>query len=89
VIFLLHHHLYLRQKIYRGRRPWVPAVLRYNAVPAELLLEICNLANDQDRDLLTSRDFREEAALAIADGILNYYGYSGGTSGGKLERTAR
>ncbi len=85
----VHKDQPVRQKIYRGRRPWVPAVLRYNAVPAELLLEICNLANDQDRDLLTSRDFREEAALAIADGILNYYGYSGGTSGGKLERTAR
>ncbi|MCB1034003.1 MAG: N-acetylmuramoyl-L-alanine amidase, partial [Acidobacteria bacterium] len=45
----------VRQKIYRGRRPWVPAVLRYNAVPASLLLEVCNLANDRDRQLLTSR----------------------------------
>ena len=79
----------VRQKIYRGRRPWVPAVLRYNAVPAELLLEVSNLANDQDRKLLTTRSFRERAALAIADGILDYYGYAGGAGEPSLKVTAR
>jgi N-acetylmuramoyl-L-alanine amidase len=63
----------VRQKIYRGRQPWVPAVLRYNEVPAELLVEVCNLANDEDRRLLTSRAFRQQAAEALADGIRAYY----------------
>ncbi|MCH9648995.1 MAG: N-acetylmuramoyl-L-alanine amidase [Deltaproteobacteria bacterium] len=79
----------VRQKIYRGKRPWVPAVLRYNAVPAELLLEVSNLANDQDRKLLTTRSFREQAALAVADGILDYYGFASGASEPTSKQTAR
>jgi N-acetylmuramoyl-L-alanine amidase len=79
----------VRQKIYRGRRPWVPAVLRYNEVPAELLLEVCNLANDQDRALLTSRAFRQEAAEAIADGIRRYYGSNGLNDSVQVARSAK
>lgn len=70
----VHPQKPVRQQIYRGKRPWVPAVLRYNAVPAELLLEVVNLANDQDRKLLQSRIFRQHAATAIADGLRSYYG---------------
>jgi N-acetylmuramoyl-L-alanine amidase len=54
----------------------VPAVLRYNAVPAKMLLEICNLANDEDRRLLQQSAFRETIAAAIVDGILRYFGES-------------
>lgn len=79
----------VRQKIYRGKRPWVPAVLRYNAVPATLLLEVSNLANDQDRRLLTSRSFREQAAQAVADGILDYYGFSRDAGEQVSKQTAR
>ena len=68
----------VRQKIYRGRRPWVPAVLRYNAVPAELLFEVSNLANSEDRRLIQTRAFRQQAAEAIAEGILAYYQESPG-----------
>lgn len=74
----VHPEQPVRQQIFRGRNPWVPAVLRYNAVPAEILLEVCNLANDQDRELLQSRAFRQSTALAVADGLRSYYG-SGGT----------
>ncbi len=69
----IHPDQPIRQKIYRGRRPWVPAVLRYNAVPASVLVEVCNLANSEDRKLLQSREFRQHAAEAIAAGILAYY----------------
>ena len=64
----------VRDRIFRGRRAWVPAVLRYNAVPAKVLLEVCNLANDNDRRLLQSRAFREAVAAAVVDGILGYFG---------------
>ncbi|MGH7336786.1 MAG: N-acetylmuramoyl-L-alanine amidase family protein, partial [Myxococcota bacterium] len=67
----------VRNRIFRGRRPWVPAVLRYNAVPAKVLLEICNLANDEDRRLLQQSAFRETIAAAIVDGILRYFGEAG------------
>jgi N-acetylmuramoyl-L-alanine amidase len=64
----------VRDRIFRGRRPWVPAVLRYNAVPAKLHLEVCNLANDEDRRLLQTTAFRERLAAAVVDGILLYFG---------------
>lgn len=69
----IHPDQPIRQKIYRGRRPWVPAVLRYNAVPASVLVEVCNLANSEDRKLLQSREFRQKTAESIAAGILAYY----------------
>ena len=53
---------------------WVPAVLRYNAVPAKVLLEVCNLANGTDRRLIQTRAFREEVARAVVEGLLAYYG---------------
>jgi N-acetylmuramoyl-L-alanine amidase len=64
----------VRDRIYRGHRSWVPAVLRYNAVPAKMLLEVCNLANVEDRKLLQTRDYRERVADAVVDGILAYFG---------------
>ena len=72
----IHRQKPIRDRIIRCRRcrPWVPAVVRYNAVPAKLLLEVCNLNNPQDRQLLQSREFRRRMAQAIVDGILSYYG---------------
>lgn len=67
----------VRDRIFRGRRAWVPAVLRYNAVPAKVLLEVCNLANDADRKLLQSLAFRDTIADAVVDGILAYFGEGG------------
>ena len=64
----------VRDRIFRGRRAWVPAVLRYNAIPAKLLLEVCNLANAEDRALLTTRAFRQRVAGSVVDGLLSYFG---------------
>lgn len=64
----------VRDRIFRGRRAWVPAVLRYNAIPAKLLLEVCNLANVEDRALLTTRAFRQRVAGSVVDGLLSYFG---------------
>jgi len=64
----------VREKIFRGRRAWVPAVLRYNAVPAKFLLEVCNLANADDRRLLTTRAFRDQVAAAVVAGLRAYFG---------------
>jgi N-acetylmuramoyl-L-alanine amidase len=70
----LHPFKPVRERVVRGRRPWVPAVLRYNTVPAKVLLEICNLNNGADRALIRTRAFRQKVAEAIASGILAYYG---------------
>ncbi len=73
----VHPYQPVRDRIYRGRRAWVPAVLRYNAVPAKVLLEVCNLANSADRKLLTQRDYRERVARTVVDGLLAYFGENG------------
>jgi N-acetylmuramoyl-L-alanine amidase len=72
----VHPNNPVRDRIVRGRgSPWVPAVLRYNTIPAKVLLEVCNLANDHDRRLIQTRDYRERVARAVVDGLLSYYGF--------------
>jgi N-acetylmuramoyl-L-alanine amidase len=73
----------IRDKIIRKRREWVPAVLRYNAVPAKVLLEVCNLANEEDRRLIQTREFRQSVAEAIVSGLVAYYG-DGDLSGDRM-----
>lgn len=70
----IHPYKPVREKIVRNRSEYVPAVLRYNAVPAKILLEICNLANSRDRALLQTREFRQRIAEAVVEAILRYYG---------------
>ncbi|MGH9465375.1 MAG: N-acetylmuramoyl-L-alanine amidase family protein, partial [Thermoanaerobaculia bacterium] len=64
----------VRDKIIRYRKPWVPAVLRYNQIPAGALVEVCNLANEEDRRLLLTRRYRQQVAEGIVRGLLAYYG---------------
>ena len=72
----VHPEKPIRDRIIRSRRsrPFVPAVVRHNEVPAKVLVEVCNLSNRDDRRLLETRAFRQEMAAAIVDGILAYYG---------------
>lgn len=72
----VHHEKPIRDKVIRSRRsrPYVPAVIRYNAVPAKVLVEICNLNNGTDRKLLQTRQFRQEVAEATVAALLDYYG---------------
>jgi N-acetylmuramoyl-L-alanine amidase len=70
----VHEYKPIREKIIRNRRSWVPAVLRYNTVPAKALLEVCNLANKEDRRLIQQQQHRQRLAEAIFRGILGFYG---------------
>lgn len=77
----VHNNNPVRDRIFRGRRVYVPAQLRFNRVPAKILLEVCNLSNERDQRLIKTRAYREQVAKAIVDGILSYYGVpSGGSS---------
>ena len=69
----VHPYKPVREQILRNRRAWVPAVLRYNAVPAKVLLEVCNLNNGDDRKLLQSVAFRQQVAETLLQGLLRYY----------------
>lgn len=70
----VHDQKPVRDKIIRHRRPpFVPAVLRYNAVPAKLLLEICNLNNPDDRARIQTAEFRQRVAEAVVEALVEYY----------------
>ena len=47
---------------------------RYNSVPAKMLLEVCNLANEEDRRLVQTRAWRQKVSEAVVKGLLAYYG---------------
>ena len=70
----IHHNGPVRDRIVRRRRAYVPAQLRFNRVPAKILLEVCNLGNEQDRRLMKTRAYRQRVAEAIVGGVLSYYG---------------
>lgn len=59
----------IRSHVIRGGRAWVPAVLRFSAVPTAVLVEMVNLNNDEDRRMLLSWRFREKLAHALAAGL--------------------
>ena len=65
----VHQYEPVRSSVLRGGSRWVPAVLKYSLVPTAVLIEICNLNNEQDRELLLSWRFREKLAHGIAAGL--------------------
>ena len=74
----IHPNKPVRDRIVRRRgTPWVPAVLRYNEIPTKVLVEVCNLANKEDRRLIQTRRYRERVAESLADGLLGYFGHGG------------
>jgi N-acetylmuramoyl-L-alanine amidase len=64
----------VRDRIIRGKREWIPAVLRNNEVPAKVLVEMVNLTNGKDAALLSSASQRERLAEALFVALYEYYG---------------
>ena len=52
----------------------MPAILRYNRIPARVLVEVCNLNNPDDRRVLRTRKYRERVAEALVAAIVDFYG---------------
>ncbi len=69
----IYPNLPLRGYIIRGKRKYVPAVLRYNIIPTKILIEIGNLNNKQDRGNMVDHRFRQSVAEAILNGIADYF----------------
>jgi hypothetical protein len=63
----------IRQSVIRSGREWVPAVLRYNAIPARALLEVCNLNNPEDHALIQTRHYRENVARGVVEALSAFY----------------
>jgi N-acetylmuramoyl-L-alanine amidase len=64
----------VRERVIRGRSTWLPAVLRGNAVPAKVLVEMVNLSNPQDAAVLSSAAERERLASALEQSLIRYLG---------------
>ncbi len=64
----------VRERIIRRGRSWVPAVLRCNVVPVEVLIEVSNLSNPSDSRHLADPAYRQKVAEAYVDALIIYYG---------------
>jgi N-acetylmuramoyl-L-alanine amidase len=73
----LHAYQPIRANVIRGGREWVPAILRYNRIPARVLVEVCNLNNAEDRKLLVTAKFRDSVARALVSALVAFYGGGG------------
>ncbi|HEX6852200.1 MAG TPA: N-acetylmuramoyl-L-alanine amidase [Candidatus Polarisedimenticolaceae bacterium] len=67
----------VRERVIRGRRDWLPAVLRGNAVPSKVLIEMVNLTNPDDAALIGKAANRERLAVALADALETHLRASG------------
>jgi len=80
----VHPYGPVRERIIRRRRSWVPAVLRCNEVPVEVLIEVSNLSNPADSRLLADPAYRQRVADAYVEALQRYYGGSPAPAPGGL-----
>lgn len=66
----------IRNRILRGKQDFVPAVLRNNAVPTKVLIEMLNLSNREDAKLLGSSRSRQQMAEAILTSLYAHFNES-------------
>jgi N-acetylmuramoyl-L-alanine amidase len=69
----IHPYEPVRDRVLRGRRSWVPAVLRFTAAQNAVLVEACNLANPEDRALIQRAAWREQFARAVVEGMASAF----------------
>lgn len=72
----VHQFRPVRTHVIRSGREWVPAILRYNKIPNRVLFELSNLSNEEDRKMTVTRAFRQQAAEALVDGLVAFFGGS-------------
>jgi N-acetylmuramoyl-L-alanine amidase len=75
----VHRYGPIRERIIRRGRSFVPAVLRCNQVPVEVLIEVNNLNNPSDSALLRDPAYRQKVADAYVDSLQRYYSRSNDT----------
>ncbi|NIM01592.1 MAG: LysM peptidoglycan-binding domain-containing protein [Acidobacteria bacterium] len=64
----------VRNRIIRGKSKFVPAVLRGNAIPTKVLIEMVNLSNKHDAKLLSTKKDRERIARAVYRSLFLHFG---------------
>jgi N-acetylmuramoyl-L-alanine amidase len=66
----------VRNRIIRGKSKFVPAVLRGNAIPTKVLIEMVNISNEQDARLLAAASERQRLARAIYHSLFLHFAES-------------
>lgn len=66
----VHSYRPIRPYVYRKNQKWTPGIIRYSRVPTSILLEVVNIANNQDFARIIDYRFRQKVAEAVADVIL-------------------
>jgi N-acetylmuramoyl-L-alanine amidase len=69
----VHPYGPVRERIIRRGRSWVPAVLRCNVVPVQVLIEVSNLSNPEDSRSIADPAYRQKVAEAYVEGLRGYF----------------
>lgn len=69
----VHINRPIRNAVIRNGAKWVPAVIRYSTSATKVLVEVANLANEEDAANLRDPAFRERFAVAVVNAIRAYY----------------
>jgi N-acetylmuramoyl-L-alanine amidase len=85
----VHPYDPVRERIIRGGRSWVPAVLRCNLVPVEVLIEVSNLSNPADSRALTDPGYRQKIAEAYVVALSSYFGAGDAVRKGRAASAGR
>ena len=64
---------YIRTYVEKKHSKYVPVQIRWNEVPAKILLEVANLQNSSDARKISDYKYRERYAHAVVDGIIDYF----------------
>jgi N-acetylmuramoyl-L-alanine amidase len=70
----VHAYQPVRNRIIRGKSKFVPAVLRGNAIPTKLLIEMVNISNAKDAKILSTAKNRERLAHAVYRSLFLHFG---------------
>lgn len=69
----IHANRPIRNVIHRSGKSFVPAVIRYCTASTKVLIEVANLANEEDAENLKAPSFRERYAEALVKGIRAHF----------------
>ncbi len=79
----VHGYKPIRNHLVRQRRSYAPAVLRNNVIPLKMLIEVCNLRNEEDSRRMTDPAYRQAVAEAYVEALSTYFDGKNGKGNGR------
>lgn len=69
----VHPYDPVRSFVVRGGHPWVPAVIRDTPLRYKMLVEVCNLANEEDAKNLRDPVYRQKVAETFVEALVKQF----------------